>query len=322
VTDRPLRLALAQIDPVVGDLEGNVGRVLRAVEEAAAADADLLVAPELALTGYPPQDLLLRRQFVADCEVALNRLAGEVRNVDLLVGHPEAAPEGLYNSASWIRAGEVVARYRKQLLPNYGVFDEKRYFRSGSAPCVVDLAGVPVGVTICEDAWAADGPMVQAAESGARILVNLNASPYDYTKLHKREQEVGDRAREAGVPIAYVNMVGGQDELVFDGASFAVDARGEVVNRAPAFESLVHLTEWLPGADGVRPASRKALTAESLEEGVHGALCAGIRDYVDKNGFPGVVVGLSGGIDSALTLCLAVEALGPERVTAVAIPSR
>ncbi|MFP4561318.1 MAG: NAD+ synthase [Thiohalorhabdus sp.] len=322
VTDRPLRIALAQIDPVVGDLEGNVNRILGAVEGAREAGADLVVTPELAVTGYPPQDLLLRQQFVADCAAALDRLLGQVRDVDLVVGHPEPAEEGLFNSASWVRNGAVVARYRKRLLPNYGVFDEKRYFHTGTAPCVVEVAGVPVGVTICEDAWAKDGPMSEAVDAGARILVNLNASPYDYTKLHLREREIGDRAREVGVPIAYVNLVGGQDELVFDGASFAVDAGGDVVDRAPSFEPGLRITEWNRTDHALQPAARALLPSEGLEEGVHGALTTGIRDYVDKNGFPGVVVGLSGGIDSALTLSLAVEALGPERVEAVFMPSR
>jgi len=317
-----LRIALAQIDPVVGDLPGNVGRLLDTLAAAREAGAHVVVTPELAITGYPPQDLLLTQQFVADAEAALAGLIPQVHGVDLVVGHTEKAAAGLYNSASWVRDGEVVARYRKQRLPNYGVFDEKRYFLTGAAPCVVEVAGTRVGVTICEDAWAEDGPMRGAAEAGAEVLVNLNASPYDYTKVHRREQELGARAREAGVPIAYVNLVGGQDELVFDGASFVVDAAGAVVERAPAYETAVFLSEWGRSPHGLEPLPEETLPAEGLEESVFGALTTGIRDYVDKNGFPGAVVGLSGGIDSAVTLCLAVEALGPERVEAVFMPSR
>ncbi|MEF8794032.1 NAD+ synthase [Thiohalorhabdus sp.] len=317
-----LRIAMAQLDPVVGDLGGNVQRIVDALAAAREADAHVVVTPELAVTGYPPQDLLLKHQFLADVEAALANLIPQVEGVDLVVGHTERAAEGLYNSASWIRNGEVVARYRKQRLPNYGVFDEKRYFLTGEAPCVVEVAGTRVGVTICEDAWAPDGPTRSAADAGAEGLVNLNASPYDYTKAHRREQELGARAREAEVPIAYVNLVGGQDELVFDGASFVVDAAGDVVDRSPGYEPGVFLSEWGRHEGGLHPLQRPSLPAMGLEESVFGALTMGIRDYVDKNGFPGVVVGLSGGIDSAVTLALAVEALGPERVEAVFMPSR
>jgi len=322
VPEPVLRIAMAQIDPIVGDLDGNVRRLLDSLAAAREAGAHVMVTPELAITGYPPQDLLLQRRFVADAEAALAELIPQVRGLDLVVGHTEQADEGLYNSASWVRDGAVIARYRKQRLPNYGVFDEKRYFLQGDAPCVVEVAGARVGVTVCEDAWGEGGPMLEAAQAGAEVLVNLNASPYDYTKVHRREQELGARAREAGVPIAYVNLVGGQDELVFDGASFAVDAAGDVVERAPAFETAVYLSEWGRRGDALEPLPEETLPADGLEEGVFGALTTGIRDYVEKNGFPGVVVGLSGGIDSAVTLCLAVEALGPERVEAVFMPSR
>jgi NAD+ synthase (glutamine-hydrolysing) len=322
MTEPALRIAMAQLDLVVGDLAGNVRRIVDAVAAAREAGAHLMVTPELAITGYPPQDLLLKRQFVADAEDALAELVSQVRGVDLVVGHTERADEGLYNSASWIRDGRVVACYRKQRLPNYGVFDEKRYFLAGSEPCVVTVGDTRVGVTVCEDAWGAGGPMAQAAAAGAEVLVNLNASPYDYTKAHRREQELGARAREAGVPIAYVNLVGGQDELVFDGASFVVDSDGGVVDRSPAYETAVFLSEWGRDARGLHPLQEEALPAEGLEESVFGALTTGIRDYVDKNGFAGAVVGLSGGIDSAVTLCLAVDALGPDRVESVFMPSR
>jgi NAD+ synthase (glutamine-hydrolysing) len=323
VTEAALNIAMAQIDPVVGDLRGNRDRILEALSEARKARSDLLVTPELAITGYPPQDLLLKSPFIADVEAVMAELIPQVRDVDLVVGHPERTPEGLYNSASWVRDGEVIARYRKGRLPNYGVFDEMRYFRPGDAPCVVEVKGIAVGVTICEDGWAADGPMVRAAQAGARLLVNLNSSPYDYTKVHKREQELGARAREAGVPIVYINPVGGQDELVFDGGSFAVAANGDVVERAPAYRPGVYSVAVEKADDGrLHPRGEPSLPSEGLEEGVYGALTTGIRDYVEKNGFPGVVIGLSGGIDSALTLALAVAALGTERVEAVFMPSR
>ena len=322
MTEPALRIALAQLDLVVGGLAANTRQVLEAAEAARAEGADLLVTPELAVTGYPPQDLLLSRRFVAEAERALAELVPRLRGIDAVVGHPLREADGLYNAASWIRDGEILAVYRKQRLPNYGVFDEKRYFRTGTAPCVVELQGIPVGVTICEDAWGAGGPLVQAARAGAGLAVNLNASPYDYTKVHRREQEIGDRAREAGIPVAYVNLVGGQDELVFDGGSFVTDAGGDVVDRHPAFEAGTFICTFRTEGGGMVPESRPVLPSESMEEGVRGALVTGIRDYVDKNGFPGVVVGLSGGIDSAVTLCLAVEALGPQRVEAVFMPSR
>lgn len=322
MTATTLRIAMAQIDPVVGDLAGNAERIRRAAEEARVQEADLLVTPELALTGYPPQDLLLKEPFLRDTEAALADLMPQLTGVDVVLGFPERAEGCLFNSARWIRKGAAVATYRKQRLPNYGVFDEKRYFTPGDTPCVVTVRGVPVGLSVCEDAWGAGGPLPQAAAAGARLLVSLNASPYDYTKVHRRERAMGERAQEAGVPVVYVNPVGGQDELVFDGASFAVDATGHVVQRAPAFEPGLYASDWCLPAGRAEPAATEVLATEGLEEGVHGALTTGIRDYVAKNGFPGVVVGLSGGIDSAVTLALAVDALGPERVEAVLMPSR
>ncbi len=317
-----LCVALAQINPVVGDLEGNVGQIREAMASAHQAGADLVVTPELAVTGYPPQDLLFQSRFLTRVESALTELMPNVAGVDLVVGHPEWAGDGLYNTATWIRDGEILGRYRKQCLPNYGVFDEKRYFREGWGSLVGVIGGARVGVTICEDAWTEGGPVTGAAEAGAEVLVNLNASPYDYVKGRRREQELGARACEAGLPIAYVNLVGGQDELVFDGASFVVAADGDVVSRAPAFQERLVLSEWARDGRELQPQSGEAPLAKNLEAEVLGALTMGIRDYVVKNGFPGVVVGLSGGIDSALTLCLAVQALGPDRVEAMFMPSR
>ncbi len=317
-----LRIALAQLNLVVGDLEGNVRRISEAMETACEAQADLLVTPELAITGYPPQDLLFHSRFLADAEAALAGLITRVKGIDLVVGHPERHGEGLYNSASWIRDGEVIARYRKQVLPNYGVFDEKRYFCEGQHTCVVNKAGAQVGISICEDAWVEQGPLLATARVGAELLLNLNASPYDYTKIHRRERELGARARETGLPIAYINLVGGQDELVFDGASFVVSADGAVVERLSAFESRVFQSDWSREGGKLYPPRVGVLPAAGLEANVFRALTTGIRDYVDKNGFPGVIVGLSGGIDSAVTLCLAKVALGRGRTEAVFMPSR
>ena len=316
-----LRIALAQVDLLVGDVDGNARRV---VETARAArdrlGARLVLFPELTLTGYPPEDLLLRPGLYPRVERALASVAREVAGIDVVLGYPEHTPEGVYNACALLRGGHVAARHHKQSLPNYSVFDEKRYFREGTAPCVFDLDGLPVGLTICEDVWT-EAPVRQAVAAGARLVLNLNASPYHVGKEAEREEVVVRRARENGVPIAYVNLVGGQDELVFDGASFAVDADGTVALRAPAFVEGLHPLEidlgppvgWQPGA-----------VAEPLpvEESVYRALTAGVRDYVEKNRFPGAVVGLSGGVDSALTLALAVDALGPARVRAVLMPSR
>ncbi len=316
------RLAIAQLNLLVGDVAGNVDRVLAAARRAREEQgADLVVFPELALTGYPPEDLLLRPAFQREVEQGLERLAREAPGIDLFVGHPQRDGGRLYNAASLLRAGRIHASYRKHLLPNYGVFDEMRYFHPGADACVVEVKGVPVAITICEDAWQPE-PARQARAAGARLLVNLNASPYHMQKGREREQVVAARARECGLPVVYANLVGGQDELVFDGDSFVVDAAGQVVGRGGLFTEDLFTIGFDADGNAVRPCAAQLPPPVSLEEEVYRAIVLGVRDYVQKNGFPGVVLGLSGGIDSALTLCLAVDALGAERVEAVMMPSR
>ncbi len=317
----PLILALAQVDLLVGALDGNVAQIAAASRRAREEGAHAVVFPELALTGYPPEDLLLRPGFIRRCEQALGRLATEVVGIDVIVGHPERDGEALYNAASLLRGGRVVATYRKHELPNYSVFDEKRHFRAGDTPCVVEIAGVPVGLSICEDAWH-PGVAAASAAAGARLLVNLNASPFHAGKQAEREAALRARQAEAPLPMAYVNLLGGQDELVFDGGSFLLDADGRVTARAAQFEPELLLAHF-DVVDGVPvPLPGRVATPAEDPAAIYAALVLGVRDYVDKNGFEGAVLGLSGGIDSALTLAIASDALGPERVEAVLMPSR
>jgi len=316
-----LSIALAQINLLVGDVAGNLERVERAAAEARdRLGCDAVVFPELTLSGYPPEDLLLRADFIERNAQALQALAARVRGIDVIVGYPARDGRGVGNCAAWLRDGAVIARYQKHHLPNYGVFDEKRYFTPGREPCVVDLAGVPVGLTICEDVWD-DGPVAGAVEAGAALVLNLNASPFHVDKGRERHDAVARQARLNQVPILYVNLVGGQDELVFDGASFVVDAAGRAVQQYAAFEEGVFRAEL--EVDGrATPLAGPVPPAVPMEEMVYRALVLGVRDYIEKNGFAGAVIGLSGGIDSALTLAIAVDAIGPQRVEAVMMPSR
>ena len=318
-----LRLALAQSDPLVGDVVGNAARVLAAAEAARVAGADLLITPELALAGYPPEDLLFHRGFRRQIEDALARVAAASRGTAVLVGHPEYAGERLFNSATLYDDGREQVRHRKACLPNYRVFDEKRWFAAGTQPTVIGFRGFQVGVLVCEDLWEPE-PAQLARSQGAEILLVLNASPYELHKQRAREDIARRRAADVGLPIVYVNQVGGQDELVFDGQSFVTDASGALVLRAPAFEEALEVVEFRRTAAGAPPVPVPGrIAAESADEqSVYRALVLGVRDYVRKNGFPGVVLGLSGGIDSALTLAIAVDALGADRVQAVMMPSR
>ncbi|MGQ0429795.1 MAG: NAD+ synthase [Gammaproteobacteria bacterium] len=318
---RGLRIALAQFDPTVGDAPGNSECIVARVAPARGLGAQLLVTPELALSGYPPEDLLFHRGFRQRIEAGLARVADAAHGIDILVGYPEYTDGALYNTAAWLRDGAVVARYRKQRLPNYQVFDEKRYFHAGDAPVTVEIGGVRVAPLICEDVWHAD-VCAGTRQAGAQLVVTINASPYQQGKQPERETNLATRARENGLPFIYLNLVGGQDELVFDGCSFAVDAGGRVVHRAPAFEeslSSVDVVEADRGVD-LEPESLAPLPAG--EESVWRAIVAGVRDYVRKNHFEGVVLGLSGGVDSAVVLALACDALGADRVHAVMMPSR
>jgi NAD+ synthase (glutamine-hydrolysing) len=312
-----MRIAIAQLDCVVGDLPGNAARILGAVAEAQRGGADLVVTPELSLCGYPPEDLVLRPAFLTACADELARLATQVSGTTVVIGYPEVADGKRHNAAAVVRDGRIAAVYRKCELPNYTVFDEERYFEPGREPCVVDVAGVRVGVVICEDIWFPD-PARAARAAGAQVIVVPNGSPYHTRQQALRREMVAARVRETGLPVVYVNRVGGQDELVFDGASFIVDGRGALAQQLPAWRETVALAEF----DGATPKVVRGALDERLEPHVYAALTMGVHDYVQKNRFPGVLLGLSGGIDSALTLAVAVDALGRERVRALMLPSR
>jgi NAD+ synthase (glutamine-hydrolysing) len=319
-----LHILMAQMNTFVGDFEGNTDRVLAVIREAERTHpAPVVVFPELTLIGYPPEDLLLRPSVEFRVEESLKRLREQMTgDVYAIVGYPRRVDGLLYNVAGVLHRGEILAEYRKQRLPNYQVFDEKRYFEAGDQPCVVEIEGVRVGLSICEDIWV-EGPTARAAAAGAQILININSSPYHRGKRGERWELVAARARNAGVPVVYVNQVGGQDELVFDGGSFAVTADGTVAAAAPNYdEGQYWLQADFSAAGELRFSGLPVATPLDEREAVWRTLVLGLRDYVNKNRFRGVVMGLSGGIDSALTLALAVEALGPERVEAVMMPFR
>ncbi len=359
------RLGLAQIDPIVGDLDGNVEKIRAVITEAEAYQCDLVALPELALTGYPPEDLLLRPSFIRDTRAALDRVIAASGRAVVVVGFPEGADgelhtstrhgeaEGgdahgaiaaLYNSAAVCAGGRLVGMYRKRALPNYSVFDEQRYFVTGTdALSLFEVGGAIVGVSICEDAWSADGPIAELGRGGASLIVNINASPYNSGKAEARADVLARRAREADAVIAYVNQVGGQDELVFDGDSMVVDASGTVIARAPQFRSglqvidvdipaatteptlgLLHCSGDTDAGHPVRTDIEPIGVAPrlSMEAEVWEALVLGTRDFVHNNGFSDVVIGLSGGIDSALVAAVAVEAIGADHVHGVLMPSR
>jgi len=321
---RQLRCVMAQFNLVVGDVDGNTSRIVSAGNEARDRfHADVVMLPELAVSGYPPEDLLFHSGMRLQVARSLERLKQEVRGITLIAGYPEYADGTIFNSAIVIRDGAVLANHRKACLPNYRVFDEKRYFTPGSDPTIIDLHGVKAGILVCEDAWD-PAPARQARTAGAQVLLVINASPYEVDKQTQREQlVVGERVREVGVPIVFCNLVGGQDELVFDGNSFVMDGKGVVTQRAPAFTEGMYVVDLgLDAAGAVHPIPGTLAPLQSQEESVYGALVQGTRDYVTKHRFPGVVMGLSGGVDSALTLVIAVDALGADRVHSVAMPSR
>ena len=314
--------ALAQINPLVGDIAGNTRLVLQVAERAVTTfGAHLVVFPELTLTGYPPEDLLLRPSLEIRVTRALAELCDYTANhaAALIVGYPKRTAQGLLNMAGVIHNGKIVAEYAKQHLPNFQVFDEKRYFTEGSGIVCVELAGAKIALSVCEDIWHS-GPALQAKAAGADVLINLNASPFHANKQSEREALLQQRAQEAGIPIVYVNQVGGQDELIFDGGSMVLSAEGDLLHRAPLFaESLTAVTATFNAGKLQFKASDLAPNPSHLPC-VYQALVLGVRDYVNKNRFKGIVLGLSGGIDSALTLAVAVDALGAERVEAVMMP--
>jgi NAD+ synthase (glutamine-hydrolysing) len=321
---RQVRCVMAQLNLVVGDVDGNTSRIVAAANEARDRyRADLVMLPELAVSGYPPEDLLFHSGMRLQVARSLERLKQEVRGITLIAGYPEYAGAKIFNSAIVIRDGAVLANHRKACLPNYRVFDEKRYFTPGADPTIIDINGVRAGVLVCEDAWDSD-PARQARNAGAQVLLIINASPYEVDKQTQREQQVvRERIRETGIPVVFCNLIGGQDELVFDGNSFVMDAQGGVTQRAPAFAEGLYVVDLGQDASGrVLPIPADIVPLQGQEESVYGALVQGTRDYVTKHRFPGVVMGLSGGIDSALTLVIAVDALGADRVHSVAMPSR
>ncbi len=310
---------MVQDNFLVGDINANTRRIIELAREAAGKGAELVVFPELSLTGYPPEDLLYRPGFIAAVEAAAEEIRQAVTDVDLVFGLPLRQQGRLYNAAIWLRGGVRIAEYRKRSLPNYSVFDEVRYFSHGSGTCVVAVKDSRFGLVICEDAWETD-PVADAKAAGADAIIVINASPFHRDKYRDRVEMLQQRTRENGLPMFYVNMVGGQDELVFDGESLVVDGGGQVVRRSAAFESAIELIDL----SGSGPVAVTAGATRPLqqEEAVYRALVLGVRDFVTKNGFKGVIVGLSGGVDSALTLAIAVDALGPENVQAVMMPSR
>jgi NAD+ synthase (glutamine-hydrolysing) len=316
-----MKVVMGQLNTFVGDIQGNVDKVIQVARDADTGDDPiLLVFPELTLTGYPPEDLLMRDSLQAQIEAALLELTEKLPpHLYVVVGYPRRESNHLYNAAGILHDGMLVGEYFKQRLPNYQVFDEKRYFSEGQTPCVVDIAGIKVGITICEDIWHKE-PADAASRMGAELLINLNASPFHRGKHRERWQVLSDRATEHAIPMIYVNQVGGQDELVFDGGSFAVNADGELAVVAPDFEEGVYDLAVERTVRGVQIARGVTATALSDVAAVWQALVLGVRDYVQKNGFPGVVLGLSGGIDSAVTLAVAVDALGADRVQAVMMP--
>ncbi len=318
-----LRIALAQLDLLVGDVHGNATRVIDTARQARAdLKADLVLFPELSLSGYPPEDLLLHRGFRRQIEAGLAKVREEVQDVSVMIGFPEYAGTAIYNSAALISGGMVAAIHRKAELPNYKVFDEKRYFQPGAQPSVVDVQGFRCGLLVCEDIWEPEEAQM-ARSDGAELLIVINASPYEIHKQRERETVARARVLDVGLPMAYVNMIGGQDELIFDGNSFVMNAQGAVVMRAPAFREGTFFVDFVRESRGrVAPQPGHIEPELSDEASVYGALVVGVRDYVNKHGFPGVVMGLSGGVDSALTLAIAVDALGADRVHAVMMPSR
>lgn len=316
-----MRISLAQINLTVGDVPGNAAHI--AAEMARARDdqgAALVVFPELALCGYPPEDLLFHGGLRERVAVALDTLCAEAHGIAALVGFPEYVDDKIYNAAAWIEDGVIKGIYRKRCLPNYGVFDEARYFTPGDQPLVCELDGVRMGITICEDNWAGAEAAADAVASGAQLIISINGSPFEVTKQKMREQRLAERARNVGVPFVYQNLVGGQDELVFDGGSCVVDAAGDVVMRAPAFANGLYPVDVVADDPGITLSGGQVAPLPDEDELIYNAIVTGIQCYITKNGFRGVVLGLSGGVDSALCLALAVDALGADAVRAVMMP--
>ncbi len=321
-----LSIASAQLNFVVGDMAANARKIMDAAEQSAAQGVQLLLTPELAICGYAAEDLYQRPSFLAACDAALQQVvqaSSQWPDLTVVVGHPQAAQHvahgRCYNAASVVRAGAVIATYRKQLLPNYREFDETRYFVEGAQTCVFDVAGTQVGLLICEDAWASQ-PARAAKAAGAQLLAVINASPFQMDKVAHREQVMAERVRETGLPLVYAHLVGGQDELVFDGHSFALNADGSIAARAPGFEERLLLARTQSAPVAIKLIGEVTPLGDTNSQLWH-ALVLAVRDYLGKSGFPGAVLGLSGGIDSALVLAIAVDAVGADKVRTVMMPS-
>jgi NAD+ synthase (glutamine-hydrolysing) len=315
-------VALAQLDLIVGDVQGNADKIIEYADRARnEMRADLVIFPELSVCGYPPEDLLFHSGLRRRVNDAISRISDSVRDIAVLIGFPEYDEENIYNSCVVFKDGKQLAHYRKQVLPNYSVFDEVRYFTPGSHASVFSLNGIRIGLNICEDVWQ-PGPAQMTRAAGAELVIAINGSPFELGSQEQRETVMRERIESAGIPAIYVNMVGGQDELVFDGGSFVMDAQGEIVFRAPPFEEGMYAVELTAAASGIVPtrASIEPLLPEV--ESVYKTLVCGTRDYVNKHGFPGVVLGLSGGIDSALILAIACDAIGADKVRALMMPFR
>ncbi len=313
-----LKIALAQINFLVGNIAANVDNIIKVANYARdELSADIVVFPELTITGYPAEDLLFRADFISAANNAVYQIAECIDDIAVVVGFPERDGNSLYNSAVVLHQGNILACYRKQMLPNYGVFDEQRYFSAGTQPCVFEFNGVFIGLTICEDVWKS-GIIDETKQAGAELLLTLNASPFNAGKIHQREAVICEQVKAAKIPLIYVNQVGGQDELIFDGASFVANSQGEIVFRAEEFKEQISVIEF----DGNNPLINSCAPLYNKITSEYKALVLGIKDYVRKNGFQGAILGLSGGIDSALVLALAVDALGHEKVEAVLMPSR
>ncbi|MFZ9286012.1 MAG: NAD+ synthase [Burkholderiaceae bacterium] len=328
----PLKICVAQLNFVVGDMTGNARRIVEAARSAHAQGARLLLTPELSICGYAAEDLFLRPSFIAACDDAVNGVARELAglaDMTVVVGHPSGgdartrsvAVPRRYNAASVLRGGKVLATYAKRELPNYQVFDERRYFTPGQGSCVFECEGVRIGLLICEDAWF-DAPARDAKAQGAELLAVINASPFHVGKGDERESTMAQRSRDCALPLIYAHLVGGQDEVVFEGRSFALQADGTLAGRAASFrEDLFALTVQPAGAGSAVALQGPVASAGNNDAELWDALVLGVRDYIGKNGFPGAIIGLSGGIDSALVLAVAVDALGRDRVRAVMMPS-
>ena len=318
---KKLKIAIAQLNFTVGDIDGNIQKHIEAAKKARDEfGADVIVFPELSITGYPPEDLLLRKSFINDAHVALQKFIAEVQGIYAVISYPQQTSQGLLNASSVIYNGATIGRYAKQHLPNYGVFDEDRYFTTQNNTCVIPIQGVSVGIVICEDLWTPNS-VQQAAAQGARIIVSPNASPFEVNKHEERVAVVSKRAKSERVSIVYVNSIGGQDELVFDGGSMVVDEAGNLVHFAGFFNETLSLVELDITSTQTQITSSPIHIPEPIER-IYQALVLGVRDYVQKNKIGGVLVGVSGGIDSALTLTIAVDALGKDRVLTVMMPSR